>query len=81
MVDQLPGTSCSHCGRLIPEPAPVTLTEAEDQEPENENGIPSGESQPEAQTQESEEAPASEEVVPEAGHVDNVGDETETPVP
>lgn len=77
MTNQLPGTKCSHCGKLIPEPKPVTLTAA----PEDENaegkssGVSAEEGQKESETQ-TEAAP--EEVVPEKGHVDNVGDETET---
>ncbi len=91
MTDQVPGTHCSHCRRLIPEPQPITLTEAPEDENANEADA-SGEAQTEetteAPTSETSEAEASEtsdqaeeEVELESGHVDNVGDESETPVP
>jgi hypothetical protein len=84
MQDQQPGTNCSHCGRPIPELKP-TFTEAEDAEEQPESVSEGPEETEEAPQDSTEagEAPAEEEVVPEDGHVDNVGDasETETIVP
>ena len=94
MVDQLPGTKCSHCGRLIPEPKPVVMTKAMDDDasaetetdPQASNVDDSGQETTKSPAEPgSTEAPAETEtspntaaVTPEKGHVDNVGDETET---
>ncbi len=88
MQNQNPGTDCSHCGRAIPELQPTTLTlpAEESAEVEDAQGQPESVSEgtQEAEVEASEtQAPEAEEVVPESGHVDNVGDdsETETVVP
>ncbi len=102
MVDQLPGTNCSHCGRPIPEAEPVFAesvdeseegaeTPATEAEKTEDSGGPAAET-PAAETEANpaeagdtpaEEAPVEDlaEVELEKGHVDNVGDEAETPVP
>jgi predicted flap endonuclease-1-like 5' DNA nuclease len=83
MLNQTPGTACSHCGRAIPDPKPV-FTDAV----EADNGEEAQEtlgSQTESEQAETTEAPETtpeadagpDTVVPEDGHVDNVGDESE----
>jgi hypothetical protein len=81
MVGQIPGTPCSHCGRAIPEAEPVfSETEVvEDADAHTES--PQAETEAESNETPEAEAPAEEEIELESGHVDNVGDETETPVP
>ena len=94
MLNQIPETPCSHCGRMMPALKPVFIskTEAEDENAGQAENDASAEAQTEetgdaesqaesGQTEGSAEAeatPEAEEVVAEAGHVDNVGDETET---
>lgn len=80
MENQNPGTNCSHCGRAIPELKPTTLDKAEDNHAkEQPDGVSEG-------TQEEEEkgqaqTPETEEVTLESGHVDNVGDDSQTEAP
>jgi hypothetical protein len=84
MLNQIPETACSHCGRMMPALKPVFISkpEAEDdnaeqtETPEKETDAPAETEQAET-TQEAE----AEAVTLESGHVDNVGDESETPVP
>ena len=69
MQNQLPGVACSHCGKVLPEAFPAAAAPAA--EPVFEEAAePSETVVPEAE--------ADEELVPEDGHVDNVGDESET---
>lgn len=78
MVDQLPGTKCSHCGRLIPEPKPVVMTKAMDDDASAETETDSqDEKQEVAPPDDKSPAPADETVVPQKGRVDNVGDKSE----
>lgn len=79
MVNQLPGTKCAHCGKLIPEPKPMTMekTEADDGPGETETDPQAStvDDSEQGQTEGTDTAEA--EVTPQKGHVDNVGDETE----
>ena len=86
MTKQFPGTNCSHCGRPIPELKPTTLTLSEDEvqtEKDHAEGQPDGVSEGTPETEEGQETEEAEteEVTLESGHVDNVGDDSETPVP
>lgn len=110
MLNQIPETNCSHCGRMMPALKPVFDSSA-DVESENaegessgvsaEEGSQEGQNEGEGQTSETEEVGESpteqgqaetsqeaetasdagsdaEEVTLEKGHVDNVGDDSES---
>ena len=82
MVNQTPGTNCSHCGRPIPAAAPIFSEAVDELEDGAETPATEEEKTEDSGGPQTEEAPAAEEEVElEKGHVDNVGDEAETPVP
>ncbi|NIO38976.1 MAG: hypothetical protein GTO41_01500 [Burkholderiales bacterium] len=74
MVNQIPGTNCAHCGRPIPHPEPI-VTDT----PEPVDATPfTEEAAAEEAPAQAEEAQEEQAIEPESGHVDNVGDESET---
>ena len=90
MVGQRPEAPCSHCGRMLPAAEATFVNKPEDSEDAGDNeagadGADAGEGQDGAdesavaETQATPETESqAEEVVPQDGHVDNVGDESET---
>ena len=84
MLNNTPETPCTHCGRMMPalKPSFISKPDAEDENAEGESsGVSTEEGQEEAQETGQDEGQAEEEVDLESGHVDNVGDDSETPVP
>jgi hypothetical protein len=84
MVNQVPGQNCSHCNKPIPEEKPTFTESADESEEAAEVETPAAETEAnpaEAGEAQTEEAPPDDAVETESGHVDNVGDEAETPVP
>lgn len=105
MVNQIPETPCSHCGRMMPALKPSYISEdgddAAEKEKETQPQTESGQAEGAENTQappdagadaggesgdaggetvavEGEAEGGAEQVTPESGHVDNVGDESET---